>query len=70
MGQVVTILSQPFWCWQNEATLSGTYVVAVSTFNHTNDYTTSTAPSPTTTTTGELAPMALLGSVPLHAFLP
>ena len=66
MVQVVTIVLQPCWCWQNEATLSGTYVVAVSTFNHTNDYTTSTAPSPTT---GELAPMALLGIVPLHAFL-
>ena len=33
--QVVTILSQPFWSWHDAAMLSGTYVVAVTTYNQT-----------------------------------
>ncbi|MFM7987212.1 MAG: hypothetical protein ACKPKO_48660, partial [Candidatus Fonsibacter sp.] len=32
--QMVTILGQPFWCWNEPAMLSGTYVVPVSASNH------------------------------------
>ena len=34
-GQVVTILSQPFWRWREATMLSGACVVAISTYNTT-----------------------------------
>ena len=63
LNQVVTILSRPFWCWYDESTLSGTYVVAATTYNP-------TSPPTINHTTNEPAPRALLGIVPLFAFLP
>ena len=77
-GQLVTMLAQPFWCWHNASMLSGTYVVAVSTYSHT------TAPhfqpaignpahpaTPPTLppTTNEEPRACLFGVVPVHAFL-
>jgi hypothetical protein len=64
LNQVVTILSRPFWRWYDESTLSGTYVVAATTYNPTSP------PTINDHTTNEPAPMALLGIVPLFAFLP
>ena len=60
----MTILSRPFWCWYDEITLSGTYVVAATTYSPTGP------PTINDHTTNEPAPMALFGIVPLLAFLP
>ena len=54
-NQVVTILGRPFWCWYNESTLAGTYVVAATTYNPTEPPTTNDH------TTNDPAPMALIG---------
>ena len=60
-GQTVTILGQPFWWWHDTTMLHGSYVVPVSTYNHT---TTLTNAIPTND-----GPSATLGVVPVHAFL-
>ena len=62
-GQTITILSRPFWCWFDEATLAGTYVVAATTFHQ------ATADPTSVQTTTDVASAALLGIVPLHAFI-
>ena len=64
LGQVVTLVSRPLWCWHDESLLSGTCVVAASTYNHSNE------PTTPDHATSEQAPMALLGVVQLYAFLP
>jgi hypothetical protein len=70
-GQLVTMLAQPFWCWHNASMLSGTYVVAVPTHNHSTSQrfqTAHTAP-PQKKTTNEEPRACLLGVVPVHACL-
>ena len=70
-GQTVTILGQPFWCWHDINMLDSTYVVPVSTYNHTSPVpTTTTSPSSSTTSSRTESPAATLGVVPVHAFLP
>ena len=84
-GQVVTLLSRPFWNWTDRRLLAGTHVVACSPYTPPQPARPATAPpalldappSPTPTTStapiiiqSEEPTLALLGLAPLCAFLP
>jgi hypothetical protein len=77
-GQTIALLSQPFWRWHDATMLSGTYVVAVSTYNQTTPtlstttLDTSDQPTAPTTlghTTNEGPRTNILGVAPLCALL-
>ena len=70
-GQTVTILGQPFWCWHDTSMLEGTYVIPVSTYNHSSPVpSTTSSPSSSSTSGRSDNPAATLGVVPVRAFLP